>query len=68
MVNPISLPTKSICLSTALPAVPMLIPSRRTLPVITTYNRYLSRLKDTYLSKVFNTLRIIEIYLRTWKI
>ncbi len=72
ITNFMNLPTKSICLSTALPAlpatVPVLIPSRRTLPVVTTYNKYLSRLKDTHLSKVFNALKIIEIRLRTWNL
>ncbi len=71
MTDPIKIPTKSIglgSLSTTLPAMPVLIPSRRTLLVITTYNNYLSRLKDTYLSKVSNALKIIEIRLRTWKI
>ncbi len=72
MTDFMNLPTKSMCLGTALPAlpatVPVLIPSRRTLPAVTTYDKYLSRLKDTHLSKVFNALKIIEIRLHTWKI
>ncbi len=58
MTDLVSLPTKSICLSTALPAVPVPI------PVTTTYDKYLSGLKDTHLSIVSDALKIISIYVR----
>ncbi len=65
MTDSISLLTKSMCLGTA---VPVFIPDVPYYLVNTTQDKYLSRLKDAYLSTVSNALKIIEIRPRTWKI
>jgi len=54
-----------MCLGTA---VPVFIPDVPYYLVTTTQDKYLSRLKDAYLSTVSNALKIIEIRPRTWKI